>query len=285
MDRNEVQIIRDTGFGQVKRSILRDNSISIEAKAIYSYFCGFAGSESKAYPLRETIIKELGISIKRYYKYLKELQEKNIIKIQQVKISNGLSRNIYYINDCPTKSCSQNDHIVCSQNDHIEYNNRIITYNNNPPISPQGEKGEVESQIKNIDVDIKDTEKTQSSKSEKEVQEDTPEEKANKAINSISTDKGIKKVIKDFAGDDIDLIDALKEFYRARSKLKKPLTARALKLNINSLKNLSMDRDEQIEIINQSIEKGWQSFYELPKDHPYQREKSIKENSKYGYVF
>lgn len=309
MDNTEIKVIRDTGFGQVKRSVMRDKSLSIEAKAIYAYFCGFAGNDTKAYPLRDTIVEELGISLKRYYKYLKELQTRGIIKIQTIKTDSGFKRNIYYINDCSPEPCSQNDHIVCSQNDHvvggqndymgsgqndyigssqndhIEYKQRIITYNNNPPISPQGENGGGESQNENIDVDIKDTEKTESPKSKKEVKEYTPEEKADKAINAITKDKDIKKVIKDFAGNDLEMIDALKGFYKSRSKLKKPLTARAFKLNLKELKRLSEDSKEQLAIIDQTIQKGWQSFYELPVDHPYQEEKSMKENAKYGYVF
>lgn len=309
MDNTEIKVIRDTGFGQVKRSVMRDKSLSIEAKAIYAYFCGFAGNDTKAYPLRDTIVEELGISLKRYYKYLKELQVRGIIKIQTMKTDSGFKRNIYYINDCSPELYSQNDHIVCSQNDHvvggqndymgsgqndymvggqndhIEYKQRIITKNNNPPISPQGENGGGESQNKEIETDIKDTEKIESPKSNKEVKEYTLEEKADKAINAITKDKDIKKVIKDFAGNDLEMIDALKGFYKSRSKLKKPLTARAFKLNLKELKRLSEDPKEQLAIIDQTIQKGWQSFYELPVDHPYQEEKSMKENAKYGYVF
>lgn len=307
MDNTEIKVIRDTGFGQVKRSVMRDKSLSIEAKAIYAYFCGFAGNDTMAYPLRDTIVEELGISLKRYYKYLKELQTRGIIKIQTIKTDSGFKRNIYYINDCSPEPCSQNDHIVCSQNDHvvggqndymgsgqndymvggqnnhIEYKQRIITYNNTPPISPQGENGVGKSQ--NEEAYIKDTEKTESPKSKEEVKKDTPEEKATRAIDAITKDKETREVIKEFASNDLEMIDAIKGFYKSRSKLRKPLTARALKRNLNTLKRLSTDRDEQIEIIDQSIEKGWQSFYELPVDHPYQQEKSMKVNAKYGYVF
>ena len=142
MDNTEIKFVRDTGFGQVKRSVMRDKSLSIEAKAIYAYFCGFAGNDTKAYPLRDTIVEELGISLKRYYKYLKELHDRNIIKIQTVKTQNGLKRNIYYINDCSSENSpepcsqndhvvgSQNDHVVGSQNDHVVYKQGIITKNN-----------------------------------------------------------------------------------------------------------------------------------------------------------
>lgn len=108
---------------------------------------------------------------------------------------------------------------------------------------------------------------------------------AEKEIEAITTNKEIQEVIKDFAKEDLELIDAIKEFYRARKILKKPLTARALKLNINSLKRITTNRQEQIAIINQSIQKGWQSFYELPKNHPIKAKKKEKDNAKYGFNF
>lgn len=108
---------------------------------------------------------------------------------------------------------------------------------------------------------------------------------AEKEIKAITTNKEMQEVIKDFAKEDLELIDAIKEFYKARKILKKPLTARALKLNINSLKRITTNRQEQIAIINQSIQKGWQSFYELPKNHPIKAKKKEKDNAKYGFNF
>lgn len=108
---------------------------------------------------------------------------------------------------------------------------------------------------------------------------------AEKEIKAITPDKEMQEVIKDFTKGDLELIDAIKEFYKARKILKKPLTARALKLNINSLKRITTNRQEQIAIINQSIQKGWQSFYELPKNHPIGAKKKEKDNAKYGFNF
>ena len=108
---------------------------------------------------------------------------------------------------------------------------------------------------------------------------------AEKEIKAITTNKEIQEVIKDFAKEDLELIDAIKEFYKARKILKKPLTARALKLNINSLKRITTNRQEQIAIINQSIQKGWQSFYELPNNHPIRAKKKEQDNAKYGFNF
>lgn len=48
-----------------------------------------------------------------------------------------------------------------------------------------------------------------------------------------------------------------------RKALKKPMTTRALELLIKNLQKLTSLKDEQIAIINQSIEHGWQTVYPL----------------------
>lgn len=48
-----------------------------------------------------------------------------------------------------------------------------------------------------------------------------------------------------------------------RKALKKPMTTRALELLIKNLQKLTNLKDEQIAIINQSIEHGWQTVYPL----------------------
>lgn len=66
-----------------------------------------------------------------------------------------------------------------------------------------------------------------------------------------------------FANGNQELLDALKEFEDFRKKIKKPMTDRAKQLLINNLQSLSKDEKTQIEIINQSILKGWTSVYAL----------------------
>ena len=60
-----------------------------------------------------------------------------------------------------------------------------------------------------------------------------------------------------------ELGNTLKEFVEMRKTLKKPMTARALELLIKNLKKLTNLESEQIEILNQSIEHGWQTVYPL----------------------
>ena len=65
-----------------------------------------------------------------------------------------------------------------------------------------------------------------------------------------------------------ELKDALKAFLDMRKSIKRPIqTEYAFKLALNKLKQLS-DRDsERIEIVNQSVEHNWQTFYALQNSY------------------
>ena len=58
-----------------------------------------------------------------------------------------------------------------------------------------------------------------------------------------------------------ELKEALQGFIEMRTQMKKPLTGFAMKKNFETLKKLSSDEREQIEIVNQSIEHGWLAFW------------------------
>ena len=92
----------------------------------------------------------------------------------------------------------------------------------------------------------------------------------------IDTDKKKKKksakadlngMIDSFTENE-ELKDALKAFLDMRKSIKRPIqTEYAFKLALNKLKHLS-DRDsERIEIVNQSVEHNWQTFYSLQNNY------------------
>ncbi|MBX5315986.1 DnaD domain protein [Staphylococcus caprae] len=77
---------------------MKNNDLSIEAKAIYSYLTTYAGSKDIAFPSIKLICYELNISEKRFYKHRKELLDKNIISKHRERTENGFSKTIYTIN-------------------------------------------------------------------------------------------------------------------------------------------------------------------------------------------
>lgn len=80
-----------------------------------------------------------------------------------------------------------------------------------------------------------------------------------------------------------DLQDALHDFVDMRTKARKPLTVRAMKLSLNELDKLAVDDMTKIAIVNQSIMHNWLTFYKLQNNNNGgQRQLTRKEM---GYAF
>lgn len=125
----------------------------------------------------------------------------------------------------------------------------------------------------------------------------TPSEKNfldnNTSINNtfnntnIYKEKNIKKesvnsVISSYT-ENKDLQDALHDFVDMRTKARKPLTVRAMKLSLNELDKLAVDDVTKIAIVNQSIMHNWLTFYKLQNNNNGgQRQLTRKEM---GYAF
>lgn len=100
-------------------------------------------------------------------------------------------------------------------------------------------------------------------------------------------EKNIKKesvnsVISEYT-ENKDLQDALHDFVDMRTKAKRPLTVRAMKLSLNELDELAVDDVTKIAIVNQSIVHSWLTFYKLQNNNNGgQRQLTRKEM---GYAF
>ena len=84
--------------------------------------------------------------------------------------------------------------------------------------------------------------------------------------------------------DNENLIKAIKDFIKFRKAIKAPLTDRALQLNLNKLDKLADTDEKKIAVINQSIEKGWKSLYELKQPIEQKEEKDASYFDKYNFV-
>ena len=89
------------GFGFIPKAIMLDPRLDLKAKAIYAYFCSFAGSGNAAFPKLSNIVHHLGITEKTYYKYFRELQAGNYITPVQRRIGGKMGINDYYLNNNP----------------------------------------------------------------------------------------------------------------------------------------------------------------------------------------
>lgn len=90
-----------------------------------------------------------------------------------------------------------------------------------------------------------------------------------KEIKSKEKEKEKEKTAKadafaELAGDDAELLQALRDFNDMRTRIKHPLSDRAKALLVNKLK--TFPRQDWIAILDQSIFHGWQGIFPLEKD-------------------
>lgn len=106
-------------YGIVPSVVMRNPNLSIGAKALYAYLMTYVNSEQarsgdvKAWPSRDRMMKELGLSVNTLTKYLRELKDAGLIEVQQARETTETgktvySNNIYVIQPyVPAESVSQ----------------------------------------------------------------------------------------------------------------------------------------------------------------------------------
>lgn len=131
----QVEGINAKGYGIIPKLVMQDKRLTATAKAIYAYFCSYAGAGRTAFPSRVKITSDLDIGTKAYYKHLNLLKQCGFIVAEQERIGGKYVRNIYTLPE--VVPCSQNDHTTpCGQ---IAYTPEAHTQkdysNNNSPKS------------------------------------------------------------------------------------------------------------------------------------------------------
>ncbi len=135
----EIEGINAQGFGTIAKMAMLDQRLTIEAKAIYSYFCSYAGGGSTAFPSVSKIVYDLKISKTRYYKHFDSLVECGYISVRQNKEGNKFANNIYTLNTNPVPrpqnketelSCPQNEYTQNEHTQNVDTNINNININN-----------------------------------------------------------------------------------------------------------------------------------------------------------
>lgn len=90
--------------------------------------------------------------------------------------------------------------------------------------------------------------------------------------------ESVKSLISDYTQNE-ELKDCLFSFVEMRKNVKKPLTARAMKLSLNGLDKLALDDETKIAIVDNSILHNWLTFY------PLEKKKNEKSREEMGYAF
>ena len=106
-----VEGVNAQGYGTIPKLVMKDRRLTPQAKAIYAYFCSYAGCGSTAFPKVSQIMYDLNISNKTYYKHFDLLTEFGYITVVKIKKEgNKFDNNIYKLNTNPKKTVVENLH-------------------------------------------------------------------------------------------------------------------------------------------------------------------------------
>jgi hypothetical protein len=88
--------IFEKGYGSIAKKVMEDKSLSIEAKAIYAYFCSYTGSGDVSFPSVQRICTDLCIGRNRFYQHMTKLVDMGYIKKEQKHDDKGHKTNNEY---------------------------------------------------------------------------------------------------------------------------------------------------------------------------------------------
>ena len=118
-----VEGINAQGYGSIPKLVMKDRRLTPQAKAIYAYFCSYAGCGSTAFPKVSQIIYDLNMSNKTYYKHFELLTKYGYVSVIRTrKDGSKFDNNIYKLNWNPKKTVVEKLH-------NGEKNNELPTEN------------------------------------------------------------------------------------------------------------------------------------------------------------
>jgi len=85
------------GYGFIAQKLMRTKEITYQAKAIYAYLASFSGVKMECFPSVELMLKELGMTEDTFYKHLKILKTKGLVKTERIRTSNNKFKGTLYI--------------------------------------------------------------------------------------------------------------------------------------------------------------------------------------------
>ena len=246
-----IRTIKNENYTTMCNTHLRDKNLSLKAKGLLSMMLSLPDKCHLSGKGLEGICKESKNTINSV---LNELEDNNYL-VRRKRYCNG--------------KISEWEYIIFENNEN--HDEELLHLKN--------------EDIENEDIEIQDIENRDVYKITKEL--NTKELNTKELNTNEYKEKNIKKesvnsVIAEYT-ENKDLQDALHGFVEMRTKARKPLTVRAMKLSLNVLDDLAVDDVTKIAIVNQSIVHSWSTFYKLQNNNNGgQRQLTRKEM---GYAF
>lgn len=106
-----VEGINAQGYGSIPKLVMKDRRLTPQAKAVYAYFCSYAGTGSTAFPKVSQVMYDLNMSNKTFYKHLKQLTDFGYISVIKARQEGSkFDNNVYKINTHPRKTIVEKLH-------------------------------------------------------------------------------------------------------------------------------------------------------------------------------
>lgn len=241
-----IRTIKNENYTTMCNTHLRDKNLSLKAKGLLSMMLSLPDKWHYSVKGLEGVCKESKNTINSV---LNELEDNNYL-VRRRRYCNGKISEWEYI--IFENSENHDEELLHLKNEDIE----------------------------NEDIEIQDIENRDVYKITKEL--NTKELNTNEYKEKNIKKESVNSVISEYT-ENKDLQDALHGFVEMRTKARKPLTVRAMKLSLNVLDNLAVDDVTKIAIVNQSIVHTWATFYKLQNNNNGgQRQLTRKEM---GYAF
>ena len=242
-----IRVNNTKGFTVMSNYHFQDKEISLKAKGLLGLMLSLPSNWDYSVNGLVAIVKENKAAVQTA---LKELEEHKYLKRTRVQDVTGRFDYIYDIYEKPY------DKLPCTENQCTDIQCTEVQCTENQP------------QI-NTNKQITNKQNTKELNTNEYKEKNIKKESVNSVIAEYTENK--------------DLQDALHGFVEMRTKARKPLTVRAMKLSLNVLDNLAVDDVTKIAIVNQSIVHTWSTFYKLQNNNNGgQRQLTRKEM---GYAF
>lgn len=242
-----IRVNNTKGFTVMSNYHFQDKEISLKAKGLLGLMLSLPSNWDYSVNGLVAIVKENKAAVQTA---LKELEEHKYLKRTRVQDETGRFDYVYDIYEKPY------DKLPCTENQCTDIQCTEVQCTENQP---------------QINTNKQSTNK-----------QNTNELNTNEYKEKNIKKESVNSVIAEYT-ENKDLQDALHDFVDMRTKARKPLTVRAMKLSLNQLDNLAVDDVTKIAIVNQSIVHTWSTFYKLQNNNNGgQRQLTRKEM---GYAF
>lgn len=256
--------IKNKNYTCMSNYHLRDKNLSLKAKGLLSIILSLPEDWDYSAKGLETLSADKNTAVRNA---LKELEE-NCYLIRERVYKDGKIADWEYIifesqEEYETYINTNDLQVVENQQQEI-----LIQENNNNKILKQSNIKKINKEFKNNNKLLLDENSSCTDNFLKS--SNTPKTKQNKYSKCIS-------LIHDFT-ENQELIDVLVNYLNLLLEIDKSMYTNQFKGKLNKLKRLANDEAERIDIVNQSIQSGWKSFYPLKQNNNFNNSGGFRDN-------